>query len=156
MNMPGFIAEAAIYKSTRNYVMMAAGAAAMRGVRITPQQLSPFVPLRDFWSDLFLRSCRRSCFPEYANCVLPGPSCDYCGRLCADLCDVPGLTEGERYSCEITCRVRCVDACQELHYELCRAQYDECVSNCQAVQVSKLIEGPTLAPGAERFPRINF
>ena len=47
-------------------------------------------------------------------------------------------------------------ACQERHYELCRAQYDECVSGCQAVWIGRLIEGPTLIPSAERHLRINL
>lgn len=55
MSLPGFGAELSAYRSTGNYVVMAAGAAAMRGVPVTPQQMSPLVPLNHSWQSNLAR-----------------------------------------------------------------------------------------------------
>ncbi len=147
MSMREFTAEASIYKSTGNYATGTAGAARTAIAAVMPQQLSPFV-VSGVWAYL-LRSCRRRCLPEIFRCLSRDPACD-CESNCSSVCNVPGWSEAERFSCEQMCQIGCEEACGQNHLDSCRAQYDECVSGCYASVLARLRAGPAIVTAHTR------
>ena len=147
MSIPEFTAEASIYKSTSNYATGTAGAARTAIAAVRPQQLSHFV-VSGVWAYL-LRTCRRRCLPEFFGCLSRDPACD-CESNCASVCNVPGWSEAQRYSCRQICQIDCEESCGQKHLDSCRTQYDECVSGCYASVLARLRAGPAIVTAHTR------
>jgi len=135
MGVPGFTAEASVYRSEKAYsaTVLIAGIQTPEPIGIMPQQ-RPF-PIRRIAHGFppWLTDCLMSCGQNYSSCVNDIPNCtsmceSECIAGCAASCAV--MPPRQQIDCLATCPDKCSGMCVASCQVACTAAYTDCIDFC--------------------------